>query len=68
MPDNNAPPAPQTTPKQPEPIHMKCRNPSGRCDSMTAVATVIPGTSNRMYRCTKCSHTWGINVGGNVNL
>lgn len=60
-------PVPKADPK-PETFHMKCRNPSGRCDNMMAVAIKVPGTNNRMYRCTKCNHTWGINVGGNVNL
>jgi len=50
-----------------EKIHMRCR--SGKCDSMTAVIMKIPGQEAiRMYRCTACNHTWGINIGGPVNL
>jgi len=57
------------TTKEPEPINMKCRNENGNCDNMSAVLIQIPGQDrHRMYRCTKCSHTWGINVGGSVNL
>jgi hypothetical protein len=51
-----------------EQINMRCRS-GGRCDSMTAVIMKIPGQESlRMYRCTGCNHTWGLNVGGSVNL
>lgn len=51
-----------------EKVHMRCRN-TGRCDSMVAVIMKIPGhEAMRMYRCTECNHTWGINIGGAVNL
>ena len=48
-------------------INMKCRR--GECDSITAVIVRIPGQEHlRMYRCIQCNHTWGLNVGGSVNL
>lgn len=51
-----------------EQISMKCRNGRG-CDSITAEIIVIPGQeAQRLYRCVKCKHTWGLNVGGSVNL
>lgn len=59
-----------STPNAPkyEEANMRCRNPRG-CDSITAYVVPIPShPSQRMYRCKKCSHTWGINVGGSVNL
>ncbi len=56
---------PDTPPKQL--VNLKCRNTN--CDSIEAEIIKIPGQeSQRLYRCTKCSHTWGINVGGSVNL
>ncbi len=57
--------APGTKPD--EVVHMKCRR--GGCESMTAAIMKIPGQESvRMYRCTGCNHTWGINIGGPVNL
>lgn len=54
--------------KPDETVLMKCRRGDG-CDSMTAVVMKIPGQESvRMYRCTGCNHTWGLNVGGAVNL
>jgi hypothetical protein len=46
-------------------INMKCRNP--KCDSIVAVEVLIPNsdsTGHRIYRCTKCNHTYGVAVGG----
>lgn len=54
---------------QEEVIHLKCRN--GKCDSITAVEIKIKGqerTGRHIYRCTKCNATWGVPVGGAVNL
>ena len=51
-----------------EQVNLKCRNPRG-CDSITAEIIKIPHQDRqRLYRCTKCQHSWGINVGGSVNL
>ena len=57
--------------KAPEPqeevkLLKRCKNPN--CDSMSVVEIKIPGNSNRMYRCVKCSFTQGINVGGFVDF
>lgn len=53
--------------KPDETVHLKCRREG--CDSMTSVIVKIPGQeAQRMYRCTTCNHTWGLNVGGPVNL
>lgn len=47
-------------------IHLKCRNTG--CDSMTAIEIKVPSGihGRRIYRCTKCNHTWGVPVGGGV--
>lgn len=69
MPIDPAGTTPGLTPgaKPDETVHIKCR--SGRCESITAVIVKIPGQeSQRLYRCTACNHTWGLNVGGSVNL
>lgn len=62
--------APQAKPEE-KIINLRCRN-TGRCDSMTAKEIRI-GNHNknggqRIYRCTECGHSWGINTGGNLNL
>ena len=49
-------------------VNMKCRNPTGKCQCMTAVIIFHPSKSTRLYQCTKCKHTWPISVGGEVNL
>ena len=55
--------------KEPEVVHMSCRRGTSACNSMTATVIVVAGQpQRRMYRCTKCNHTWGLNVGGAVNL
>lgn len=46
--------------------NMKCRKQG--CNGMQAVAIEIPGQTSRMYRCSTCNHTWGLNVGGAFNL
>lgn len=50
----------------PETVNMKCRNP--KCDSITAVVVSVPNPSQRLYRCVKCHHPVGLNVGGSVNI
>jgi hypothetical protein len=46
-------------------INLKCRN-TGRCDGMQATEIKVPSGlhGRRIYRCTKCNHTWGVPVGG----
>ena len=53
--------------KPDEVVHMSCRK---GCGSITARIMKIPNQPNHppMYVCTGCNHTWGINVGGPVNL
>lgn len=51
----------------PEPVNMKCRN--EKCDSITAIViNIAAAPGQRLYRCTKCSHSWGLNVGGSFNI
>lgn len=50
-------------------VNMKCK----KCPSMDAVVVDIGGdgssaSHNRLYRCVKCNYSWGVSVGGNVNL
>ena len=50
-------------------IHLKCRN--RKCDGITAVEIKIQGqehTGRHIYRCLTCNATWGVPVGGAVNL
>ncbi len=55
------------TQQAPKLFNMKCRN--TKCSGMQATAIQITGQdAQRMYRCTTCSHTWGLNVGGTFNL
>lgn len=58
------------TTKNPDPnaISMKCRNPAKKCNSMTAVEMKVPNARARLYRCTKCSFTMVVSVGGSFNL
>lgn len=54
---------------QEETVHLKCR--SRGCDGMTAVEIKIKGqerSGRHIYRCTECNHTWGVPVGGSLNL
>ena len=61
---------PQPLPAAPpalEEVSMKCRREG--CDSITAFKVVIPSQPQiRMYRCVKCRHQWGINVGGHIDI
>jgi hypothetical protein len=56
------------TEETPEEVHMRCKNPE--CDSILAVEMKIPGQTGgrRMYQCCKCKRTWGVPVGGSVEL
>jgi DNA-directed RNA polymerase subunit M/transcription elongation factor TFIIS len=61
---------PQAVPQVEEPkeLNVKCRRPN--CDSITAVQVQIApaGGGQRLYRCTKCGHMWGLNVGGHLDI
>lgn len=51
-------------------VNMQCRNPRG-CTSIEAVEVRLEAPEqhgNRLYRCVKCSHTWGISLGGHLSL
>ena len=71
MPIDPAGTAPGITPKVEEPpVHnMRCKS-YPQCDSMTAIEMKHPGlpAGSRMYQCTKCKRSWGIPVGGSVEL
>ena len=60
--------SPQAVPQapQPEEVNIKCK----KCDSVTALIMNYPGmgSGQRMYRCTKCHHTWALNVGGHLDI
>lgn len=62
--------APSAKPEE-EIIHLKCRN-MLKCNSLTATEIRIANGrkhgGQRIYRCTECNHTWGINTGGSLNL
>ena len=60
--------APGLTPTKPAEatINMKCRNP--KCPNITAVEIKVQKPGMRVYRCTKCNHTWVINVGGKFEI
>ena len=47
-------------------VTMKCKNEG--CSSIEAVEVNIGQPHARVYRCVKCHRSWGINVGGSVNL
>ena len=69
MPINPTGTNPQPVPQEPAPeeLNMKCRRDG--CDSISAVQMHIPGQpSRRLYACTKCKHTWGLNVGGHLDI
>jgi hypothetical protein len=55
--------------QEPETISVKC--PRGGCDSQAAVEIKVAApeyVGRRMYRCVKCGHTWGLAVGGQLNI
>ena len=48
---------------------MRCKNKN--CDSITVTTLPIPleaSGGRRMYRCTKCNTTWGVQVGGSIDI
>jgi hypothetical protein len=49
-------------------VHVRCRN-SG-CDSILAIEIEIPGQKggSHLYQCCKCKRTWGVAMGGSVEL
>lgn len=60
---------PGLQPQAPEPKthNMRCKNKN--CDSMQVVEINIPGNQGRrLYRCVKCHTTWGIPVGGAIDI
>jgi hypothetical protein len=51
-------------------INIKCRNSRG-CDSIEASEVNLGGASHHgqhMYRCLKCGHTWGVSLGGHIDI
>lgn len=69
MPIDPAGTKPGLAPQAEEPVvhNMKCKNKN--CDSITVVEVQYPNSSGRrMYRCTKCHTSWGVPVGGAVDL
>jgi hypothetical protein len=53
-------------PEKPVTVNMKCRK--GNCPGITVTIVVIGASPVRMYRCCECGHTWGINVGGSIDI
>ncbi len=61
--------SPHAVPEKPaeDVVNMRCRRDG--CDSITAVQFQIPTQpGRRLYRCTKCRHSWGLNVGGHLDI
>lgn len=59
--------SPQAVPQvnDPEELNMKCK----QCPSITAIEVKYPGQGGRrLYRCVKCNFTWGLNVGGYLDI
>ena len=54
--------------EEPKKIHIRCKNPE--CDSILAIEVKMPQQEGgrRLYQCCKCKKTWGIPVGGSVEL
>ena len=60
-------PQPTLKPEEEKILNMRCKRPG--CDSITAIQIKIPGSdSQRIYRCKECMHTWGLNVGGHIDI
>jgi len=62
--------ADKTEPKQ-DVVNMRCRGSNKKCTSMQAVIIKVGGVEHagqRMYRCVKCNHTWGLQMGGHLNI
>ncbi len=71
MPVDPAGTAPGLQPGTEEPVvhNMRCKNKN--CDSITVTTLPIPleaSGGRRMYRCTKCNTTWGVQVGGSIDI
>lgn len=65
-PTGTTPQPPATSASLPQ-ADIKCRR--GDCDSTSAFVMAIPQHPNqRLYRCVKCHHTWGVNVGGHIDI
>lgn len=58
------PEGPEDSPK----VNIKCKNTS--CTSILAIEIKIGAQSGsrRLYQCIKCKTTWGVSVGGSVEL
>jgi transposase-like protein len=56
-------------PEEIETLNMRCKS-HPRCDSMLVIEMKHEGIAAgyRMYQCTKCKMSWGVAVGGSVNL
>jgi len=54
--------------EDPPKVHLKCKNAS--CNSILAIEMKFAGQpgGRRMYQCVKCHLTWGVPVGGSVDL
>ena len=51
-------------------VNMACRS-KRNCDSIQAVIIKVGGPQHagqRIYRCLKCNHTWGLQTGGHLNI
>lgn len=49
--------------------NLKCR--SGNCDSLEAEEIKLEAPQHhgqRLYRCVKCGHTWGLALGGHLDI
>lgn len=58
------------TSKEPKTVNLKCRSPR-KCDSIEATEVPLEGAAHHgqhIYRCVKCGHTWGANLGGHLDI
>lgn len=55
--------------EEPESLNMRCKS-FPQCDSMLAIEMTHAGipAGRRMYQCVKCKRSWGVPVGGSVDL
>jgi len=71
MPIDHAGTKPGLTPQEEEPeqFNMRCKS-YPECDSMLVIEMKHPGIppGSRMYQCCKCKRTFGMAVGGAVEL
>ena len=48
-------------------ISIRCKN--GNCDSMQAVEVKLqPSSPRRLYQCVKCKQSFGVLVGGGIDI